>query len=68
MRMTKEEFENLPVGETFVCGNKVLLVSKSNGTCEHCIFIGLDCFGLQCIGVIPRCTPFDRNDKIILYL
>lgn len=68
--MTKEEFENLPVGETFVCGNKKIIVklAETDTSCKGCIFYhsknysGSLCVALEKIGAIPECDILFRKD------
>ena len=66
--MTREKFENLPVGETFVCGNIKLKVQEQDGdyrVCVGCVFDNypeLRCTDLRMIGIISEC---EREDDVI---
>lgn len=67
--MTKEEFENLPVGETFSYKGKILQINKVEKnycTCDGCYFRNYSCS--ECIylsrqGIIPQCTSLSRKDR-----
>lgn len=59
--MTKEEFLNLPIGSTFVLGNRTLKVIE-NINCSKCCITG-DCKILSDNGVIPECIGYKRNDR-----
>lgn len=65
--MTKEEFVNLGVGETFQLGCRKFTVVESDedNRCEGCFFDG--CYG-ACIEMeikkfIPRCSKHSRKDR-----
>lgn len=66
--MTREEFRDLPVEETFVCGNIKLKVQEQNSdyrACDGCIFDDypeLRCIDLRMAGIIPEC---EREDDVI---
>lgn len=66
--MSREEFENLPIGETFVCGNIKLKVQEEDSdyrTCVGCVFDDypeLRCVDLRIAGIIPEC---EREKDVI---
>lgn len=62
--MTKEEFYNLEVGKSFVCGNKNVRVKKVGYTeCDYCLFEKVaTCLTLQELSIIPYCYAGDRED------
>ena len=64
--MTDKEFLNLPVGRTFVLGNRTLkVVEGCTGVwCnKDCYFKDCDgCYFLSMNGIIPRCGD-TRTDK-----
>lgn len=59
--MTDEEFLNLPVGSTFISGNRTLKVVESN-ECDYC-YIGGDCDVFCEKMMIPECKGEIREDK-----
>ena len=59
--MTDKEFLNLPVGSTFILGNKTLKVVE-DVECDECYISG-DC-DMYCEKVIiPKCSACDREDE-----
>ena len=64
--MTREEFRNLEVEETFNVKNKKIIVSlaETDMSCKGCIFnkVGIDCITLQSKGIIPECDVYFRDD------
>lgn len=66
--MTREEFQNLEIGETFVCGNIKLKVQEQDSdyrVCIGCVFNEypeLRCVDLKIAGIIPDC---ERDDDVI---
>ena len=68
--MTKEEFENLGVGETFTLGCRKFTVVEPNedNGCEGCFFAEDNCYvclalDMQDKGLTPSCCSVQRKDK-----
>lgn len=64
--MTREEFMNLGVGETFVLGYKEFVVMENNDFgCEGCYFDEdyRACGDLYVNDIIPECFKGLRKDK-----
>ena len=66
--MTKEEFKNLEVGETFQLGCRKFTVMEVEDGCDGCFFDG-DCY-FGCLGyelqenyMLPECSNFNRKDR-----
>ena len=67
--MTRKEFENLGIGETFQLGCRKFKVVESDRRCVNCFFDG-DCGFEDCLGYIlqenyllPECANHYRKDK-----
>ena len=63
--MKDKKFINLPVGETFVCGTKKLMVKESEWEdCDDCIFNRpfMSCDELKELEIIPECYSDERED------
>ena len=67
--MTREEFENLGIGETFILGCRKFKVVESDRRCVNCFFddgcgfeggIGYE---LQGSYLLPECAKCYRKDK-----
>lgn len=70
--MTKEEFENLGVGETFQLGCRKFRVIESGIDCSECSFNKLEdclCTGLRIEHFIPECSGRIRKDaKDVIFM
>lgn len=67
--MTDKEFLNLPVGRTFVFGNRTLKVIEGCNVwcCKGCYFEDCeDCYFLRSNAMIPNCMD-SRTDKKSVY-
>lgn len=67
--MTKEEFENLGIGETFILGCRKFKVVEIEDGCNGCFFES-DCGFENCLGyelqesyLLPECSKYCRKDK-----
>lgn len=68
--MTREEFENLGIGEEFTLGNRKLQVCKDWWDCKRCFFygkFGKGCCKLQDYGMLPQCANCFREDETDVY-
>lgn len=63
-QLEPEEFEQLPVGDTFILGNVELEVVVQIG-CTGCFLDreGIYCTALQECGIRPQCSRRARADK-----
>lgn len=63
-KLEPEEFEQLPVGDTFILSNTELEVVAQIG-CAGCFLAreGIYCTALQECGIIPQCRWRARADK-----
>lgn len=59
--MTDKEFLNLPIGSTFVLGNRILKVVESD-ECDYCYISG-DCDMFCERLMIPECGKKIREDR-----
>lgn len=59
--MTDEEFLNLPVGSTFISGNRTLKVVE-NESCNGCYITEICDMCCERM-MIPECRAYFRNDK-----
>lgn len=67
-RNDMRDFKNLPVGEMFIVGDKILVVKKENENndfCSECFFrdLGIACIHAQNKKIMPFCSHDDRTDK-----
>lgn len=62
--MTKDEFKNLDIGETFQLGYHKLRVEETSSSCKNCYMneIG-SCDKFYDYGLIPECIDRDRKDE-----
>lgn len=67
--MTDDEFQDLPVEETFTLGNRKFRVCKEVNGCSRCFFNrhGIFCAELQELIMIPLCQNCFREDKKDVY-
>lgn len=72
--MTREEFENLGIGETFQLGcRKFTVVETDDDTlCEGCFFATVDnycnCGDLQDDGYMPNCCDERKDGKSVIFV
>lgn len=74
--MTKEEFENLGIGETFQLGCRKFKVMEANkgNVCNSCYFyvsVLAECLveDIRDEGFIPSCRSLDRKDgKSVIFV
>lgn len=63
--MTREEFLNLGIGETFILGCRKFKVTeaKKNLLCNGCWAKGINCGYLRSEDLLPFCSKESRKDN-----